>query len=308
MSVTVAGEALVDLVDDGDVLRIHPGGSAFNVAVGVGRLDVACVWLGRLGGDRLARRLEDALTGAGVGLDLAERTDEPTTLAIADVDENGRATYHFHLAGTSASGWGRSAIPQLPGGGILHVSYGAITAEHEPAGRALAGLLVRERGRQLRCLDPNVRPAVIEDLERYAVTIDTLLDDVDVLRCSDEDLRLLYPDGDPLDVAAARAEATDGPRLVIVTRGAQGVDAFAATSHLHVDTPQVDVADTVGAGDAFSAGLLAWLDAARIRTAQDLDECDLEAGLSYAARVAAVTCTRPGADPPRRDEVGAPPS
>lgn len=304
----VAGEALVDLLDDGDVLRIHPGGSAFNVAIGVARLTGDCLWLGRLGGDRLARRLERTLTEAGVRLDLSERTDEPTTLAIADVDEFGQASYHFHLADTSAGGWGRTPIPALPGHGILHVSFGAITADHEPAGRALAELLSREEGRRVRCLDPNIRPAVIADIARYATTIDDLLADVDVLRCSDDDLRTLHPNDDPLDVAARRVTARNGPRLVVVTRGASGVDAFTSAGHVHVDAPSVDVADTVGAGDAFSAGLLTWLDAIDVRSPDDLAGCDVASGLTYAARVAAATCTRIGADPPHRDEVGAPPA
>jgi fructokinase len=297
--IVAAGEALIDLAPDGDRLRPLPGGSPYNVAIGVARLGRRVGYLGRLSTDGFGRRLEQRLAGEGVDLTLVTRTDEPTTLAVVHLDERGQASYRFYLAGTSAAGLSAEELPELPRDAVLHVSFGAVGPGTAPTGPALCALLGREHGRRLTSLDPNVRPAAIGDLDTARRRLEVLLAKVDVAKVSDEDLAILYPGLADEDVAAAWLDL--GPAVVVVTRGARGGLAVTAGHRVEVAAEQVEVVDTVGAGDAYSAGLLSWLDEQQVATREGVEALgtgDLEAALRRAARVAALTCTRPGADPP----------
>jgi fructokinase len=302
--IVTAGEALVDLAPDGDHLVALPGGSPYNVAVGVARLRRPTAFLGRLSTDGFGRDLELRLTREGVDLSLTARTDEPTTLAVVHLDETRQASYRFYLAGTSAAGLHADELPELPADAMLHVSFGAICPETVPAGPALITLLAREHGHRLTSLDPNVRPAAIGDLDAARLRLEALLAKVDVVKASDEDLAVLYPG--LVDEEVAAGWLGRGPTLVVVTRGARGALATTGDHRVEVPAPTVEVVDTVGAGDAYSAGLLAWLDAHGARTREavaSLGPDVLEEALRQAARVAALTCTRPGADPPHADEL-----
>jgi fructokinase len=298
--IVVAGEALVDLVPAGELLRPLPGGSPFNVAVGLGRLGVRTAYLGRLSRDGFGRRLRARLEEERVELDLAAPTDAPTTLAVVHLDEQARASYAFYLEGTSAADLRADGLPLLPEGAALHVSLGAVTLDTEPAGGALLRLLEREHERRLVCLDPNVRPGVIEDLPGYRRRLETALERCDLVKASEEDLALLDPDRDPLDTAARWL--TLGPRLVVVTRGPEGAVALRDDDRVEVPGRDVEVVDTVGAGDAFTSALLAHLEGRALLTRAGLDrlaEDEVQALLTVAARHAARTCEREGADPPR---------
>jgi fructokinase len=299
--IVVAGEALVDLVPDDGALLPLLGGSPFNVAVALGRLEVSCAYLGRCSTDGLGRALRDRLADEGVDLRLVEVTDDPTTLALVEVDARGHATYGFYLTDTSAAGLRAAALPELPAEAALHVSLGAVTLATRPAGQALGTLLAREQGRRLVSLDPNVRPAVLDDPAAYAGLVDEAVTRCDLVKVSDEDLAQLHPDREPLEVA--RSWVAAGPVLVVVTQGAQGATGITAAGEATVPPERVAVVDTVGAGDAFTAGLLAALEErGRLIGRAALAELGLEelrAVLARAGRVAAVTCTRPGADPPR---------
>jgi fructokinase len=302
--IVLAGEALIDLAADGDRLVPLPGGSPYNVAIGVARLGRPTGFVGRLSTDGFGRRLQDQLASEGVDLSLTTLTDEPTTLAVVHLDERRQATYRFYLAGTSAAGMRTGELPELPNDAILHVSFGAIGPGTLPAGHALSALLGREHGHRLTSLDPNVRPAAIDDLDGARLRLEALLAKVDVVKVSDEDLAVLYPGRADVDVAAAWLER--GPALVVVTRGAKGGWASTARHRIEVGAPSVDVVDTVGAGDAYSAGLLSWLDTHDLRSkaaVEAIEASELEDALGYAARVAALTCTRPGADPPRASQL-----
>jgi fructokinase len=302
--IVTAGEALVDLAPDGDRLLALPGGSPYNVAVGVARLGRPTAFLGRLSTDGFGRDLELRLAREGVDLSLTARTDEPTTLAVVHLDETRQASYRFYLAGTSAAGLQADELPELPPGAMLHVSFGAIGPGTPPAGPALVTLLAREHGHRLTSLDPNVRPAAIGDLDAARLRLEALLAKVDVVKASDEDLAVLYPG--LVDEEIVAAWLGRGPALVVVTRGARGGLAATRDHRVEVAAPDVEVVDTVGAGDAYSAGLLAWLDSHEARTREAvvrLGRHELEDALGQAGRVAALTCTRPGADPPRADEL-----
>jgi fructokinase len=312
MSVVVAGEALVDLAPRDGLLLPLPGGSPYNVAVGLGRLGSTTHYLGGLSRDAFGALMSERLTADAVALDLAPVVDAPTTLAVVHLDDQGRASYGFYLDGTAAAGLEDAMLPELPEGAALHVSLGAIGLGHVPTGRTLTTLLEDAHRDRLTSLDPNVRPSVFDrvgGVEAYATLLDGLVaGHLDLVKVSDEDLILLHPEADdPLDVA--RAWARSGPALVVVTRGPDGAVAVRdGHPDIGVAGLHVEVVDTVGAGDAFTSGLLAWLDQHGRLTRAGLDSLpdeELTAALHQAVEVAAVTCTRAGSDPPRADELAA---
>ncbi len=305
MTVIAAGEALIDLAPHGGELRPLPGGSPFNVAVGLARLGVDTGYLGRLSCDGFGQRLRDGLSAEGVYLGLTTTTDDPTTLAVVHLDDRRQASYAFYLDGTSAAGL-RAPLPALPDGATLHVSLGAIGLEH-PAGQALADLVLATVGDHVRTLDPNLRPSAVTDPDAYARRMASLVAACDLVKVSDEDLRLLYPDREVMETAADWAAS--GPAAVVLTRGAEGAVAITSDGH-HLDVAgrEVTVVDTVGAGDAFMSGLLAGLDVrGHLDDRASLDAAvtggALEQALEHAVLVAALTCTREGANPPTDGEV-----
>lgn len=307
MTIVVAGEALVDLAPRDDQLLPLPGGSPYNVAVGLGRLGRTTAYLGRLSTDGFGQRLRGRLVEEGVDLRLTVPTDAPTTLAVVHLDDQARAAYSFYLEATSAAGV-PDPLPPLPTGAALHVSLGAIGLAH-PAGAALAELLTQNGPSHVTTFDPNVRPSAITDHDADVARIEEVVGQVALVKVSDEDLVLLYPDEDPMAVAADWA--TRGPALVVVTRGPDGAAALTGDGRYEeVPGRAVEVVDTVGAGDAFTSGLLAWLDEhGRLRDRTALADLAADAALpdalAQAVTVAAITCTRPGSDPPTRDELAA---
>jgi fructokinase len=308
MRIVVAGEALVDLVPDAQGhLRALPGGSPFNVAIGLGRLGMRAGYLGPISDDGFGDLLVTRLDEAGVTRELTGRSPLPTSLAMVHLDEAGHAAYRFYLDGTSATSLTMDDVAALDTSSALHVSLGALTFASATTGPVLAALARDAAHRPFVSLDPNVRPAVIADPEAAARTMTDVVAHVDLVKVSDADLEALFPGEDPLAVAGRWARS--GPALVIVTRGELGAVAVRREGGtLTVASPKVDVVDTVGAGDAFSSGLLAALDG-RGALGRDvlvtLPASELDAAMRFAAEVAALTCTRAGADPPRRDEVSA---
>ena len=303
--IVVAGEALIDLAPRDGLLLPLPGGSPYNVAVGLGRLGTPTTFLGHRSTDGFGRLLASRLEAAGVSLDATTVTDEPTTLAVVHLDDQGRASYGFYLDGTSAAGLRVEELPDLGDAIAVHLSLGAITLDTRPAGDAFAALVSREAGRRTISLDPNVRPSVIADLAAYAARLEAVVARCDLVKVSDEDLALLHPDEPAVEVA--RRWVRSGPAAVVVTRGSDG--AFGVTAEgdeVDVAGEDVEVVDTVGAGDAFTSGLL---DALRRRGRlerdglRDLGIGDLRDAVEAAVHVAAVTCTRPGSDPPSRAEI-----
>jgi len=315
MRVVVAGEALVDLVGEVDGrLRPLPGGSPFNVAVGLGRLDVPTGFLSAIADDGFGTLLAARLDDAGVTIMPATRTSRPTTLAMVHLDTDGHASYGFYLDGTSATGMTdedvAAGVTDVPtsAGAVLHVSLGAVTLAASGTGALLGRLLADAHTRPLVSLDPNVRPPVMADLAAERAAIAAAVAVVDLVKVSDADLETLHPGRDPLAVAGAWARS--GPALVVVTRGKHGATALRSDGgRLTVASLPVHVVDTVGAGDAFTAGLLAALDERSLLERSALGAADVDVlreVLTFAARVAALTCMRHGADPPRRSELDAP--
>jgi fructokinase len=302
MTILVGGEALYDLVvGEGEAIAAHPGGGPFNTARTIGRLDQPVAFLGRISTDRFGARLEQMLGDDGVDLASATHTDEPTTLALAELDPSGVARYRFYVRGTSAPGLtAEEALAATPEAiDILHV--GTLGLVFEPIAAALEAVIERVSGGALVAVDPNCRPAAIGDEAGYRARLARVLRRTDLLKVSEEDLAWLTPARPPIDAAHAMLDA--GPVAVLLTRGSDGAAVVTPAGVTDVPPVAVEVADTIGAGDAFGGGFLAWWSSRGLGRDELADHELVVEGARFAALVAAVTCTRPGASPPRRSEL-----
>lgn len=304
--IIVAGEALIDMNPaplSGQTAYVpHPGGSPYNVAVGVGRLGAPVEFLGRFSSDGFGELLQGHVRQSHVGLNYATRGPELTTLALVTPTDSGEF-FSFYCENTAD----RLMLPEdlphtLPGGAALH--FGSISLLLEPTASTLELLMRRESRQRLLTLDPNVRPFLIRDKGEYLERLAGWLEQVDLVKVSQADLEWLYPGESLEDVA--KAWKKHGPALVIVTRGGQGGFAVTDGEIIRAAAPKIEVVDTVGAGDSFMSGTLAWLwrSQALSRAAiQALSPEQVGQLLEFAVRVAAMTCTRAGADPPWENEV-----
>jgi fructokinase len=297
--ILVGGEALFDLVPVDDAnLRAHPGGGPFNAARTIARLGEPVAYLGRLSADRFGATLRRMLADDGVLLDAVVDTEDPTTLALAEVDQSGSAVYRFYESGTSAPGLTpEAAVAALPADvGFVHVG----TFGFEPLSAALEAVVDELAGRALVAVDPNVRPGrSAADPDAYRARLDRVIARSDVVKLSEDDLAWMEPGEHP------RALLDRGPTAVLLTRGAAGALVVGAGGEVEIPAPEVQVVDTIGAGDAFGGAFLAWWrsrELARDRLA-DLDA--VAEATRFAALVAAITCTRAGASPPRLGELPA---
>ena len=303
--VVVCGEALIDLVPDAAGAPVaRPGGSPANVAVALARLGVPAHLLARLSTDHFGQILRAHLAAAGVDLSLAVSTAAATPVAAVELDPSGAAAYTFHLDGRTDDGWSPADLPpQLPERAALHVS-GAFALVRPAMRDTVGALLEREAGRRVVCFDPNPRPRLAPDPAALRPTVMAWVGRCDLVKASAEDLAWMYP-GTPY-ATIARQWRERGPAVVVVTRGGDGVYALGPSGSCDLPAVPVRVVDTVGAGDAFTAGLLAALDGSGQLTPaglRGLDHDALVAALRFAQRVAAFTCARPGADPPRLAEL-----
>jgi len=296
--IVVAGEALVDLVvgSDGSVISAL-GGAPFNTARTCGRLGAEVCFAGAVSNDRFGTLLAAELEASGVGLDPVQRVDAPTTLAAAEIDELGVVAYRFYVAGTSAPALVNPAMPPT----VDVLVTGGLGLVLEPMATTIEQIVSAADEETLVFLDVNCRPLVIDDRERYVTGVDRVAERSDVVKVSDEDLDYLHPG---LDVrSAAERFLRLGPSVVLVTRGAEGVNVVSQGDMREVPVDSVDVVDTIGAGDAFGGGFLSWwVESGRSRT--DLEDLDVvERAVAAANMVAGVVCTRRGADPPWRHEL-----
>ncbi len=298
--IVAVGEALVDLVVDADgAVTAALGGAPVNTARACGRLGVAVSYGGAISVDRFGCKLAAQLAADQVGLDLVERCEQPTTLAVAELDERGAASYRFYVDGTSAPTYTTKLEERRPS----WLFTGGLGLVFEPMADTIEAMLDDRQPDCAVMVDVNCRPRVVTNRDRYRDRLERVFAHADVVKASDEDLAYLHPGADPL--AAARALLDRGPRAVLVTAGAEAVHVLAPAGATSVPVPQVAVVDTIGAGDSFSAGLLAWWSETG-RTVEQLGEVDhLAAAVGAAVMVAGVTCTRRGADPPGRHELPA---
>ncbi len=313
----VCGEALLDVFvteerADGVQMDARPGGSPFNVAVGLARLGQGVALFTGLSTDYFGGRLRAFLVREGVDISPCPSKADPTSLAVVSLDAHGVARYSFNGGRTADRLLTLEDLPE-PDARVRAVHMGSIATAVEPVAGTLKALARRESGRRFLSFDPNVRPTVEPDMAVWRRTLDDLLPHVTLLKISREDFDLLFPGCDPAEAARAwldpgRDGAGAGPALVVVTDGENDAIAWTATQTFAVPCAPGPLVDTVGAGDTFQAGLLCALaerDALTPAALRALPEADVAAVLGFAARAAAITCSRRGADLPRRADVGA---
>ena len=302
--IVVAGEGLIDLVvsPDGQVAA-RPGGSPYNAARSLARLGVETTFLGRFARDGLGRLLRDRLAAESIAIGVPEPSTRPSTLAVATLDQAGSADYAFYLDGTAGADLGYEAMKKALPAGMTALHVGDLGLVMEPIGAAIERLILTDvPADALVLLDPNCRPSAVTDHETYRRRIGVIIRRADIVKASTEDLAYLYPGVPPEEAARALVQNT-GPSLVLVTDGPRPARAFLPDSVLVEEVPSVTVVDTIGAGDAFGGGFLAWW------TAHGLGQADLGRpgpvrdalvgkALRAATAAAALTCARPGADPP----------
>ena len=304
----VSGESLLDVFSAGDTptgmaLDARIGGSPLNVAIGLARLEQPVAFFGALSSGFLGDRLFAALQAEQVGTECTLRIDAPATVSLVGLDARGVPSYAFYGSGAADRQLPLSALDSVPAAAAFH--FGSYAMVVEPVAGTQRALVEREYRRSVIAYDPNIRLNVEPDLQRWRDALQWMLPRTHVLKVSDEDLALLFPAADASELAASWLAA--GVALVVVTRGHQGAWAWTAQHHVSVAPVTVDVVDTVGAGDTFQAALLAALAERSLLAPQalrSLARAPLQAALYFAVRAAAITCSRRGADMPRRGELG----
>jgi fructokinase len=301
--IAVTGEALIDLVvSPDDHVAAQPGGGPFNTARTIGRLGLAPTFLGGLSRDRFGARLRARLDQDGVTLAVPPSA-VPTTLALADVDPDGVARYHFYLAGTAACALEYAQLSAALPAGVTALHAGSVALAAEPIATGIERLIASDvPAGALVMIDPNCRPEAVTDREAYLARLARILRRADVVKVSIEDLAYLAP-GQPARAAGA-ALLGQGPSVVLITDGPRTARALLPGQEVSADVPAVEVADTIGAGDAFGGAFLAWWSASGL-TRSDLHRArPVREALRVAAQVASLACTRVGAEPPWLAEVG----
>ncbi|KQU78470.1 MULTISPECIES: carbohydrate kinase [unclassified Rhizobacter] len=304
----VCGEALMDVFSTGSTptgvsLDARIGGSPFNVAVGLARLAQPVAFFGGVSSGFLGERLVAAMQAERVDTRALHVSSAPTTLGLVGLDAAGVPSYAFYGHGAADREVPVEALQRVPAdAAVIHV--GSFNTVVEPVAGTLRALVEREHRRCLISYDPNIRLNVEPDVVRWREQLQWMLPRTHLLKVSDEDLALLYPG--VAHEALARQWLAAGVALVVVTRGAQGAIGWTASAQAEAKPVVVTVIDTVGAGDTFQAALLTWLaerDSLSGAAIAALASTQLGQALDFAAKAAAITCSRRGADLPRRDEL-----
>jgi fructokinase len=303
------GEALIDMVaapslDGPDGFVPHSGGAVFNTAIALGRLGARAGMLTGLSRDMFGDQLADALKASDVDTTHIIRSDRPSTLAFVKL-EDGQASYSFFDENSAGRMIRAEDMPALPSD-ITALFFGGISLASDPSASAYAALLERQGGPRAVMIDPNIRPLFITDADGYRRRMAAMISQADIVKVSDEDLDWLNPA--PLTQAEKISAMLDtGPSVVIVTQGAEGAIATLADgTSITVPAVKTNVVDTIGAGDTFNAGFLAKLSELDLLTPEALGTLDPDAlrdAMTYGARVAAITVSRAGANPPWANEL-----
>ena len=303
--ITVVGESLVDVVarQGHGELTVHPGGSPANVAVALSRLGQRTALITQIGADDYGALIRAHLERNGVGVTLAGPPGPPTSRALARLDARGAASYEFELS------WDVRGLRLAEGSAAMHIgSLGVVLAPGGEQVLRLAESACRE-GELVISYDPNARPSVTPDRRAVAAAVERAAASAHIVKMSDEDLAFLFPGATPAQLAARLLAGGRPTQLLIVTMGREGATAVTRSSRFAVPAVPVTVVDTVGAGDTFTAALLAGLAEAGLLsrealTARVAGEPGLLRGIvGQALAAAALTCTRPGADPPTAAEL-----
>lgn len=307
----VCGEALFDFFSQPDSAQLNKigyqaiaGGSPFNVAVGLRRLGVDAGFFAGISTDYLGKRLAAVLEAEGVRDDFLIHFDAPTTLSMVAVGADGSPQYSFRGEGCADRLLSADRLPTLDAS-VRGLHVGSFSLVVQPVADALLALVQRESGKRLITFDPNVRLNPAPSIDLWRSQVSKFAEHAHIIKVSDEDLHLLYPDSDAETVAKGWLQ--HNCQLVIMTRGRQGATVFTRElGHWSVPARDVKTADTVGAGDTFQAALITFLTERELDTPQSLPTLSRETlteMLNFAVAAAAVTCTRVGPDLPYRDQV-----
>ncbi|MGR3815361.1 MAG: carbohydrate kinase family protein [Cognatishimia activa] len=302
------GEALIDMIpaptEGGEGFVPHAGGAIFNTAIALGRLGQDVSMATGLSLDLFGQQLIDGLSASGVGTSMVVHSDRPTTLAFVKLVD-GHARYQFYdeaSAGRMLRYEDFASVPQ----DVKALFFGGISLACEPGADAYAALCEAEAAGRLVMMDPNIRPGFIQDEARYRARLSRMLACADIVKVSDEDLDWILPEHSGLEAQAAGMQAM-GPKVVVVTRGKEGATAFLADgTQVSVPSERAEVVDTVGAGDTFNAGVLAKLSQLGLlskNAVQGIASAQMQEVLAHGAKVAAVTVSRAGANPPWAHEL-----
>ncbi len=304
------GEALIDMIPKPTVeggregFVPHSGGAVFNTAIALGRLGTQVGMVTGLSSDMFGQQLTEALQASHVDTTRVIRSDRPTTLAFVKLTD-GHATYFFFDENTAGRLIAPGDLPDLSGD-VTALFFGGISLAVEPCADTYAALLDRDGESRAVMLDPNIRPGFIKDVDRYRARLSAMLAKTDIVKVSDEDLNWIFPGPESLSAKLEKMRAT-GPKVVLLTRGGEGATAYLADgTPVSVAAQKVKTVDTVGAGDTFNAGVLASLSEQGCLTRTGiaaLTEPQIRAALDLAAKAAAITVTRAGANPPWREEI-----
>ena len=304
------GEALIDMiptpVEGGQsAFRPLPGGAIFNTAIALGRLRVQSGMLTGLSNDLFGQQLASALHASQVDTSMVVYSKAPTTLAFVELSD-GHASYTFYDENTAGRMLKSEDIPEISDDvGCMY--FGGISLCSEPGADSYLALAEQEAESRVIMIDPNIRASFIEDITRYRDRINAMFRVADIVKVSDEDLNWIMPGPEALTAKAASLLAA-GPSAVIVTKGSEGATAYLRDgTEVTVPAHRVEIVDTVGAGDTFNAGVLARLSELGLLTKDGISGISasmMQDALAHGAKVAAVTVSRAGANPPWAHELG----
>ena len=309
------GEALIDMLPRTSSLgepafAPYAGGAVFNTAIALGRLGVPSGFYSGLSTDMLGTLLADTLLASGVDLGLAVRSGKPTTVAFIKLVD-GHATYAFYDENTAGRMLTLADLPTLPAS-VDALFFGGISLVNDPAASTYEALQAREAPARVTMIDPNFRAAFVDAQDSqtpgakaaYMARVDRMMARSDIVKLADEEIEKIY--GQPDLGAFARDLLIKGPKLVFITEGSKGARAITATQDRFIAATPATVADTVGAGDTFNAGVMTALHRAGLLTKAGLAGLSaeaLDAALTLGTRAAAITVSRPGANPPWANEL-----
>ena len=309
--ILVCGEALVDLfVNPGDPsgtsLNACVGGSPFNLARGVSRLDVPTAYLGGISTDHFGSLLVEAALSEGIDMSLVKHSSRPSPLVVVSPDSSGHPSYAFYAHHTAEGDFQPADLPAQIPEAIAAIAMGSVALALEPFASALLALAKREARRRVISLDPNLRPTMVGPLDAWRTRIDALADHAAIIKLSEEDFLTGWPQAEPEELFGAWLSR--GVSLVVMTRGSAGASAWCSAGRTNQPAIAVPVIDAVGAGDGFHAALLARLLQTGRLNREALARIDLDSvedAVRYASVAAGLTCGRRGADLPRLAELEA---
>ena len=304
--IIVIGEALIDLIQDRnnkDEYKAVVGGANANVAIALARLEAPHTFLARLSTDSFGQQIKEKLTKNNVNITKAITTQEPTTLAVVSINEQGSPSYSFYVNGTADWGWTPEELPQLEANAI---QFGCLTMAMEPGNLVIEEWAKAQSNEKTISHDINMRPALGFNQAKELTRVERVNSFSHIIKASDEDLEWLDPSRTPEETA----KKWSINKLVLITKGADGVDVYKNGQMLfNVPSRKIKVVDTVGAGDTFTANLLAQLQENNhlgenpTANLMNIKDEDLKEFVRVAGIAASITCERAGAEPPTKADL-----